>query len=396
MANKGVYSITTIACKGVFRKLFRNSVLVLAVSLLVSLLVFSLLFNNAVKATLETATKKLGADIVLVPVEAIDNAEEFILESKDKTFYMDKDVFDSVAHLPEVKAATYQIYLNTLDSGCCSIVNGQVVAFDQHTDFVIKPWLDNPPPLKEGQVYVGSYVNEYLGLIDTPTLFGHKVKVAAHLKRTGTGLDHGIFVRMEDLNLITAQAAGQYQPGKISIIFLKVKEGTDIDAVVRKIQRINPTIGIMTQGNIGTDVRATLKDIIKIFSITILISTALAILLAWSTFTAMTNERRREVGILRAIGAKQSHIMKIFLIEATIISTIGGLIGVALGHYLLHYLASDFNLLKKLGAIAAFNLTTVLLSLVALLAGVVVCLIGAAVPTIRLARMEPLKAIKEE
>jgi len=110
-------SISRIALKGVYRKLFRNLVLILAVGMLVALLVFAKLFNKAVKDHLDAANKRLGADIVMVPVEAMDKAEEFILESKEKTFYMDKKIFDKVKNLPGIAAATYEIYLNTLKSG---------------------------------------------------------------------------------------------------------------------------------------------------------------------------------------------------------------------------------------------------------------------------------------
>ncbi len=397
MSRKGLDSILLIAWKTVSRKIFRNIVLALAVSLLVSLLVFALLFNRAVQDDIEAASKKLGADLVLVPVEAIDEAEEFILESKKKDFYMDRGVYESVAAIPEVKAATFQIYLETLESGCCSIVESQVIAFDPETDFVVSPWFTNdPPPLNDGEVYVGSYVYEYLGLIDTPTLFNHKVKVVGHLQETGTGLDHGTFMRVEDLNRISASVAGSYKPGMISIIFVKVKPGLDLDAVADKIQGLHPNIGIMTRGSIGADVRATLKDITQVFSITILISSALAVLLAWSTFTALANERRREVGILRAIGAHRAHIMKMFLSEAAIISLIGGLLGVGIGNYLIRHLAGNFDLLSKLGAYASFSTLNILFSLLAMLAGISVCLVGAAIPVIRLANLEPLVAIKED
>lgn len=396
MAGKQIYSITAIAFKSVFRKLFRNTVLVLAVGLLVALLVFALLFNKTIKENLEAAAKKLGADIVLVPAAAIDNAEEFILESREKTFYMDKFVYNSVMDLPGIKASTYHVYLSTLASGCCSIVDAQVVAFDQHSDFVIKPWLNNAPPLKEGQVYVGSYVYEYLGLIDTPTLFGKKVKVAAHLKKTGTGLDHGIFMRLEDLPLISATATGQYKPEKISIIFLKIKDGVDLNTITGEIQGINPTIGIMTRGNIGADVRSTLKDIIRIFSITIIISSVLAILLAWSTFTALANERKREVGVFRAIGAHRSHIIRMFLSEAMIISSIGGLLGVLIGHFLNSQLAKDFQLINRISTFSGITFENIIISFLAMITGIFICLIGAAIPIIRISRIEPLLAIKEE
>jgi len=397
MPKKKLDSILRIAWKTVSRKIFRNIVLAMAVALLVSLLVFALLFNRAVHDDVEAASRKLGADIVMVPAEAMAVAEEFILESKKKGFYMDKAIYDKVRTMPEVKAATYQIYLETLESGCCSIVAGQVVAFDPETDFVIAPWFNEPPPpLHDGEVYIGSYVYEYLGLIDTPTLFNHKVKVVADLNKTGTGLDHGLFMRVKDLNKISSEVTGKYKHGEISIIFLKLKEGVDQDAFLNKLAVLFPNIGTMTKGSIGADVRATLEDITKVFSITILISSALAILLAWSTFTALANERRREVGILRAIGAHKSHILKMFLSEAAIISLIGGLIGVGIGNYLIQHLAGDFDLLSKLGAYASLTALNVLYSVVAMLIGIGVCLIGAAIPVIRLARLEPLEAIKQD
>lgn len=396
-SSNGPDSILRLAWKTVTRKVFRNIILAVAVALLVSLLVFALLFNRAVNDDIEAASRKLGADIVLVPVDAMHNAEEFILESKKKGFYMERAVLDSVAKLPEIKDATFQIYLETLESGCCSIVAGQIIAFDPATDFVVTPWFrDAPPPLKEGEVYVGSYVHEYLGLIDTPTLFNRQVKVVGHLQETGTGLDHGIFMRVSDLDKISETAAGKYRPGNISIIFLKLKEGADLDLVTDKIQLLHPNIGIMTRGSIGADVRSTLRDITRVFSITIIISSALAVLLAWSTFTALANERRREVGILRAIGAHRSHIMKMFLAEAAIISLLGGILGIALGNGLIHHLAGDFDLLSKLGAYASLSLLNALYSLAAMLAGIGVCLSGAAIPIVRLARLEPLLAIKEE
>jgi putative ABC transport system permease protein len=391
-------SIYTIAWKNVSRKLFRNIVVSLAVALLVALLVFAMLFDNAVKEDIDAASRKLGADIVLVPAAAKELAEQFILESREKTFYMSKKVYDEVIKLPEIESGTFQIYLDTLESECCSIVEGQVVAFDQNTDFVISSWVAEGAnrKLKAGEVYVGSYVAEYLGLIGTATLFGHDVTVVGNLEETGTGLDHGVFMRVEDLDMTTPGVAGQFRQGNISIVFLKLKEGVAVDDVVRKIVSIDPSVGIMTRGTIGGDVKATLEDIIRIFSITILISSILAILLAWSTFTALANERQREVGIMRAIGANRYQIIKMFLSEAVIISGLGGILGIFIGHFLIQHLAQDFQLLTRLGAISVTSMQTILLSLTSLVIGVIVCLFGALLPVIRLASLEPLLAIKEE
>lgn len=389
-----IYSLGTIAWKNVSRKLFRNIILVLAVAMLVSLLVFAFLFNRAIKEDIKEASQKLGADIVLVPINAVEVAEEFILESTAKTFYMDDFIYEAVRDLPEIEQATYHIYLNTLESACCSIIAGQVVAIDQATDFVVKPWLDTDRELLAGEAYIGSYVHEYLGLIDSATLFGKPIKVVGHLRETGTGLDHGFFIRRQDLDNITTAATGQRQENEISIVFLKLKEGANLDDTIRKIHGISPNIGLMTRGSIGKDVRATLSDIIRIFTITILIASTLAVLLAWSTFTAMTNERKREVGILQAIGACRRHIINMFLAEAAIISLLGGGIGVIAGHLLLNYLAADFNLLSRLGGISITSPTSISLSLLAVILGGGACLLGAVLPIYRLARLEPLLALK--
>jgi len=389
-------SLVKLSWNSVVRKLFRNGVLLLAVFILVSLLVFALLFNHAVQSDLEGATRKLGADIVMVPVEAMDPAEEFILESKEKTFYMDAAVFDSVSKMDDVDAATYQIYLNTLASGCCSIVDGQVVAIDQKTDFVVRSWMKDPKPLGPSEVYVGSYVYEYLGLISTPSLFGHKVKVVGHLQPTGTGLDHALFMREEDLPLVAKDARGKYKEGEISIIFLKIKEGRDLDEVVRQIQSLHPTIGILTRGTIGTGIRDILADIMQIFQVTIFCSGILAILLVWSTFTALTNERRREVGILRAIGARRSHIIAMYLGEAGIIGGVGSFLGVGGGALMLHQLGQRFHLLSRLASVELLTPSSLQYCLLGWLCGVIVCLVGAWLPVLRLANLEPLDAIKVE
>ena len=372
--------------------------LILAVALLVGLLVFALLFDKAVEDDLEIANKRLGADIVLVPIEAQSSAEEFILESREKSFYMDSFLLDALSGVEEIESINAQTYLETLDSGCCSIDQGQVIVYEPESDFIVTPWLtaDSKQSLGENEAYVGNYVHEYLGLIDTASLFGAGVKIVGHLEYTGTGIDRGIFIRKQDIDKLSEEALGNYNKDTISIVFLKKKEGVDIDQLVAKIRNINPNLGIMTTGSIGKDIRNTLNDILRIFTVTILISSLLAILLAWSTFSAIAGERKREVGILRAIGARKIQIIRMFLSEAFIISITGGLIGVGLGHALILYLGADFHLLNRIDAMANFNTTTDFVSLTGLSIGCLACLGGALFPIMRLASLEPLLAIKEE
>jgi len=387
-----------VPLKNVTRKPLRNGILALAVGLLVALFVFALLFDKTVKEEVEATTRKLGADIVLVPPEAKEMAEDFLLESKEKRFYMDEKVFTQMATLPGVEKATYHIYLDTLESQCCSIAEAQVVVFDPERDFVIDGWLDEDSvrPLKKGEVYVGSYVAEYKGLIYTAQLFGRQVKVGGRLHETGTGLDRGIFMRADDLDMTQKGIAGQFKAGKISIIFLKLADGADPAAVERNIIEVNPAVGIMTRANIGGGIKAVLKDISRIFVINIVISSLLSILLAASAFTATANERIKEVGIMRSLGATRRDITTLFLLESLIVSLTGGLFGVAGGHALVWYLGRGFQLMTRLGGITIAPDFSSSIGALSLLLGIFVCLAGALIPVMRIAYVEPLAAMRSD
>jgi len=52
------------------------------------------------------------------------------------------------------------------------------------------------------------------------------------------------------------------------------------------------------------------------------------------------SERTREIGIRKALGAKQKHIMRQFVIEAATTSALGGFVGILLG-YMLSYIATS-------------------------------------------------------
>jgi putative ABC transport system permease protein len=66
------------------------------------------------------------------------------------------------------------------------------------------------------------------------------------------------------------------------------------------------------------------------FSVSIFILLA-GMLAAGLGMSAAVRERTREIGIFRAIGFRKSHIRKIILLEGTILSIVGGLLGFALG-----------------------------------------------------------------
>ncbi len=98
-------------------------------------------------------------------------------------------------------------------------------------------------------------------------------------------------------------------------------------------------------------------------------------------------ERTREIGIRRAIGARQNDIIRQFLTEAVLISIVGGLIGIAFG----------FTLSRIIATAAGWS-TVVTTSAIAIAFGVSVAigLLFGIYPAVQAARLDPIEAIRYE
>jgi len=96
-------------------------------------------------------------------------------------------------------------------------------------------------------------------------------------------------------------------------------------------------------------------------------------------------ERTREIGIRKAIGAPKSAILSQFLIEATLLSLLGGISGVLLGVGISHF--------KVLGVQPVVSLSSVLL---AFLVSAFVGLLFGGWPANRAASLRPIEALRHE
>ena len=394
------FNFTTVALKNLKRKPFRTGVLVFSIALLVSLLIFALSFIVSVSSSIKKASDRLGADLIVVPIGARGYAEAFLLESKKPEFYMNKSLIDRVKKIEGIELLTYQTYLSTIGGICCDVEDTRIVAFDQDSDFIVKPWLKKAigRGLKKGEAIAGYETNFNLGveLLDLETtIFHNKFKVVGVLEKTGTALDNALVMTEENIKDIVGSGKSPINEGQISLIFTKVKKGFDPYEVGRTVEGNIVEVDVVSRSDMGKEILGTLKDINKIFLISIIMASILAIFLVWAIFSAIANERSREVGIMRAVGAKESHIVRLFILEVFFVGLTGSFIGLAIGTSLSLSLAKGFKLLKSISAsLTAVQQTEI--AIAGLLIGTIICIAGALMPINRIKKLEPLLAIKEE
>jgi putative ABC transport system permease protein len=125
---------------------------------------------------------------------------------------------------------------------------------------------------------------------------------------------------------------------------------------------------------------------------------AVASLAIVNTLVMAVLERRREIGIMKALGASDADVKKLFFAEAATMGLVGGALGVALGWVIGRAINFGTNLYLHKMKMPAENLWTVPLWLVAgaVVFAVLVSVLAGIYPAARAARLDPVQALRYE
>ncbi len=392
-------TLFNLAAKNLRRKPLRTTILIVSIGMLVSALIFILSFVRRVDSIVSATSDRLGADVIVVPSGSRGAAEDVLLENKVKSFYMPGGVLEKLKTIKGIDTFTEQTYLVTITGQCCDVPETVVVAFNQDTDFIIKPWLSKKlgRRLQRGEAIVGreSALNISVGLTEVDgILFGNVFRMTGVLEQTGTGLDTAIFIDQANIGDILTKGKAVIRPGQISIVFIRVKNGIDPTAVANEIEDSIIEADAVARKDIGRNILATLGDLNRIFLVSVILVSLLSVFLVWVVFSAIANERAREIGIMRALGAREGHISRLFLMEVLCIGVAGSIIGVLAGTTVSIIVIKKFMLLKSVSSDIAV-LDRMVIALLSFLSGTAFCTAGALSPIQRLKKLEPLVAIKE-
>jgi putative ABC transport system permease protein len=150
------------------------------------------------------------------------------------------------------------------------------------------------------------------------------------------------------------------------------------------------------------DASNSLRTFFKVFDLLLSIFGSLALAVATlgivNTLVMAILERRREIGILKALGAADSDVQQLFFVEAGVMGLLGGILGVGFGWVLGRAITFGTNVYLKQQNLNPIELSSVpwWLVILALVFAVVVSLLAGLYPAARAARLNPVDALRYE
>jgi putative ABC transport system permease protein len=165
---------------------------------------------------------------------------------------------------------------------------------------------------------------------------------------------------------------------------------------VSKVRAQITAIGYSTAApeNLLASVRRYLRVVEIVLSAVGLIALVVAALGISNAMLAAVRERRREIGVLKAIGARDRDVYRVFLVEAATLGFIGGVLGTALGWLIAAVVGEVVN-----GYLAAQRLVGIRLSLpwLVVVGGIagstLLALVAGTLPAVRAARLPAREAV---
>ena len=269
-------------------------------------------------------------------------------------------------------------------------------------------YVDGQWPEEDGQILVGkemanilslnlgdaltiTYSKEAMQNPDQPAEVDRSLNEdAVNIEYTVTGiLDTGgteesyIFMSLTDMGALTNEDE------KIDVVELSISaSGDELDGYVSKIQKKVPQITPrlvkrVTQSE--TTVLTKLQSLVLLVTIVVLL---LMMICVATTMMAVVTERRKEIGLRKALGASNKSIVREFMGEAMLLGGSGGLIGSILGF-----------VFAQLVSMNVFNSTITfrpLLIPITIVAAVLVTALASLIPVRNATEVDPAIVLKGE
>jgi len=283
-----------------------------------------------------------------------------------------------------------------------------LVGINPETDFTVGPWLEAnlDHKLADDEIILGSDAHIFLGKSesnpgDEEYFYGKKYTVVGVLDPTGIGIDQSGFVTLAavyDMARGSEKNAVQkldVATGQISALMVNVENNASRSDVAQRIELQVPGVAVVTsQELMSSSVARQLNTLTPGLILIGIGFWVISVLMIGALFSMIVNERRRELGLLQAVGATRKFIFGLVMLEAVELTAIGGIAGLTIGAMailaLKGVIASSMGIAYLWPSASFIVLFTIGYLFLAIATGV----IAALYPAIVASRLEPYQAIR--
>ena len=340
-----------IAFRNIRTRRLRSFLTVLGIVIGVFLIVSLLSLSEGLKTTINQQLQAMGGKMIMVMPGGEEDIFSSMMFGGAKLEKEDIEAIKKAKGVDEVLGISYTGTVARYKDESKQIAmcgyEPWKEGFDILSDFQGWSLSEGRWPSKGNQLLIGQYVanetfSKKIKIGSEMIIKGKKFEVAGILNSLGNQQDDS----MVYMDMAVYQDLTGEKRGSAAYAMVKLEEGVDENIVKLAIEE---SLEETRKRRAGTDVAdfsvitsekmsEITGTILGIIQVVIIGFASIAIVVGGigitnSMFTSI-RERTKEIGIMKAIGAKNSAILSIFLIEAGIIGILGGLGGVLLGSIL--------------------------------------------------------------
>ncbi len=250
------------------------------------------------------------------------------------------------------------------------------------------------------------YDYKYRNLFDKPVKTGNKIEindvefeVVGILEAVGNPSDdQQVYISFDDFKEIFNSGE------RVDFIYVQVKTGLDLKKVAEKTEKELMKARDVDEKTIDFDVStpeeylSTFNSILAILTVFLVGIGAISLVVAsvgiMNTMHISVLERTREIGTMKAVGARNSDILKLFVIESGIFGLIGGILGLGVGIIIAKIIEAIIAV--QLGSNILHASMNPIILFGCIIFAVLVGSISGLIPARQASRLKPVEALRYE
>jgi putative ABC transport system permease protein len=407
--------ISTIAFANLKRRKAKALFLVVGIAIGIGTAVALLSLSGSIREEIGSQLDRFGANIVVVPQSNSLSLDYGGIAVSSVSFDVHQLSNDDALYVRDIEYRDRLSVIAPKLIGAVSVEGREILlaGVDFENELKLKRWWDvvGRTPVAENEVLLGYEAATGLSLIegisdphlemdhgdshhdtakqpfriirDQIQIGGREHRVTGIVSQTGGPEDRLIFGSLAHVQSLLNR------PGQLSVIEISALcKDCPVEDIVSQISARLPHVKVSA---IQQSVRARTETVARLTRFSAALSgvvLAIGALMIFTTMMGSVIERTKEIGVLRAIGFRKTHIIKGLMIEVATISTAGGLLGWGAG------LAVSWLALPYFAETEIAVEIQPLLAVFAVMAGLLIGIVSSLYPIVRASRLDPSEAVR--